>query len=80
MRRAKSFVAMGEMELMSTKILPGVRPAATPFSPKSTSSTLGVFGTMVMMPSVADATSRAERQSRPPLSTSSVGAGLWPCR
>ena len=41
---------------MSMTSLPGDRPAATPFSPNSTSSTCGVSGTMVMTMSAACAT------------------------
>jgi hypothetical protein len=44
------------MELMSTTILPDVRPAATPSAPNSTRSTSGVSGTMRIMISAAVAT------------------------
>ena len=48
---------MGEMELMSTTILPGLKPSATPLTPNSTFSTSGVSGTMVKMISALCATS-----------------------
>ena len=47
MRRAKSLVAIGEMELMSTTIFPGESPSATPPLPNSAASTCGVSGTIV---------------------------------
>src|SRR5271157_4443524 len=53
MRFAKSLVAIGEMLLMSTTILPGVSPSATPPGPNRAASTFGVSGTMVMMTSAA---------------------------
>ncbi len=54
---ANSLVAIGEIELMSTTILPCDRPSATPSSPNSTASTCGVSGTMMMMMSALLATS-----------------------
>lgn len=61
MRRAKSLVATGEMELMSTTTLPllPLRPAATPSSPNSTFSTSGVSGSIRKMMSARSATPRA---------------------
>ena len=68
MRAAKSLVAIGEMELMSTTTLPvrpsvpgapARRPAATPSSPNSTRSTSGVSGSMVKMMSARSDTPRA---------------------
>ena len=58
MRRAKDLVAIGAIELMSMTSLPGLRPAATPSPPKSTSSTCGVSGSMVMTRVALSATSR----------------------
>ena len=46
---ANSLVAIGEIELMSTTILPFDKPSATPPAPKRTVSTSGVSGTMVMI-------------------------------
>ena len=59
MRLAKSLVAMGEIELMSTTVLPLVRPAAMPYSLNSAVSTSGVSGSMVKMMSARSATPRA---------------------
>ena len=47
MRFAKSFVSIGEIELMSTTVLPFESPAATPPSANSTFATSGVPGTNV---------------------------------
>ena len=58
---------------MSTTILPDESPSATPSGPKSTSSTSGVSGTMVMMTSAPRATSRPLEQATAPLSISSFG-------
>src|SRR3569623_1775597 len=60
MRRANSFVATGEIELMSTTVLPGARPLAMPRSPNSTASTSGVAGTMTKMMSARSATPRCD--------------------
>ncbi len=77
MRLAKSLVATGEIELMSTTILPLLRPAATPSGLNSASSTWGVSGTMVMMMSALCATSAPLAQVRAPASTSAVGVAPW---
>ena len=58
---ANTFVAIGEMELMSTTTWPWLRPAATPFSANNTASTSGVSGTIVMTMSARSATPRALR-------------------
>ena len=47
------------MLLMSTTVLPWLRPAAMPASPNSAASTSGVSGTIVMMMSARSATPRA---------------------
>ena len=73
MRAAKSRVAAGEIELMSTTSLPLPRPSATPSGPKSTSSTSGVSGTMVMTMSDLSATSRGLAQAVPPASIRAAG-------
>jgi hypothetical protein len=49
MRLAKPFVATGDIELMSTTILPAVSPSAMPPGPNRAASTWGVSGTIVMM-------------------------------
>ncbi len=72
MRRANSFVASGEIELMSTTILPGVRPTATPSAPKSARSTSGVSGTMRIIISAAAATALGEAHSLPPSSNALI--------
>ena len=84
-RLAKSFVATGEIELMSTTILPAVRADATPSLPNRTSSTCGVSGTMMKMMSACDATSAPFRHTRAPASTRADGVGptvlvnsVWP--
>ena len=56
-RLANSLVSTGEIELMSTTILPPDRPSATPSLPNRTFSTSGVSGTMMMMISAFSATS-----------------------
>ena len=66
---------MGEMELMSTTVLPGEIPSATPCSPNSTASTSGVSGTIVMMMSAARATSAGLPQARAPWSSRSCFTG-----
>src|SRR6266404_9998573 len=89
MRRANSLVASGEIELISTTILPLERPAATPSEANKTFSTSGVSGTIVKTMSDFSATSRGLRQATPPFSTISFGTplrvlrkSLWPaaCR
>src|SRR4051812_12589379 len=80
MRRAKSLVATGEIELMSTTVLPGERPSATPPLPNSTCSTSGVSGTIVITTSARSAISRPERHAVPPASTRSAGAPRRLCR
>jgi len=57
---AKSLVATGEIELMSTTILPGVKPSATP-----SLATSGVSGTMTMTMSAFCATSFDEAHVLP---------------
>jgi hypothetical protein len=42
--RGEALVSIGEIELMSTTVLPFDRPAATPSSPNSTFSTSGRVG------------------------------------
>ena len=78
-RSAKPLVSMGEMELMSTTILPADRPSATPFSPNRTAATSGVSGTIVMMISERSATSLPLPQTAAPPSTSSCGIGTRSC-
>src|SRR5882762_5031644 len=80
MRRAKSLVAIGEIELMSTRILPFERPLATPSCENSTCSTSGVSETMVKTISDFSATSRHELQTTAPLSMRSCGSFLRPQR
>ena len=80
MRFANFFVSIGEIELMSTTILPRVSPSATPFAPNSTFSTSGVSGTMVMMMSAFCATSFALAHALPPAAVSSCGTPLRLCR
>ncbi len=70
---ANSFVSTGEIELMSTTILPLDRPSATPFSPNSAFCTSGVSGTIVMIRSACCATSLAVPQAVPPASVNSFG-------
>src|SRR3569832_1923788 len=86
---AKPLVAIGEIELMSTTILPLDRPAATPFSPNKAASTCGVSGTMVMMMSACLATSAPDLHAvAPPLVSTAGGVlmsytySVWPpfCR
>src|SRR4051794_40360163 len=73
MRRANSLVATGEIELMSTTVLPGARPSATPPGPNSTVSTSGVSGTMVMITSAFSAAAAGDAHARPPAATRSAG-------
>ena len=73
MRLANSLVSIGEMELMSTTILPFDKPCATPLSANSTSCTCGVSGTIVMMTSAFCATSLPFAHAIPPASVSVVG-------
>src|SRR3954453_6383721 len=80
MRRAKSLVATGEIELMSTTVLPGESPSATPPGPNSTFSTSGVSGTIVITTSACSAASRPEAHAPPPFSASSDGTALRLCR
>lgn len=77
MRLAKSLVATGEMELMSTTILPGARPAATPAGLNRASSTWGVSGTMVMITSALRATSAPLAQGVAPWSRRNWGVSPW---
>jgi len=75
---AKTLVAMGEIELMSTTVLPLTRPAAMPSAPNSAASTSGVSGTMVTgtmvkTMSARSATSRAEAHCVALLSTMDCG-------
>ncbi len=63
MRAANFLVSIGEIELMSTTILPGFKPAATPSGPNSTASTSGVSGTIRMITSDLSATSLIVLQS-----------------
>src|SRR5437588_1496739 len=76
MRLAKSLVASGEIELMSTTVLPRDSPSATPDLPNNTASTCGVSGTIVMITSLRFATSRPDSQPLTPLSVSEDGTGL----
>lgn len=46
MRTAKFWLAMDEMELMSTTVLAAPRPWSKPFLPNSTASTWGASGTI----------------------------------
>ena len=75
MRFAKAFVSTGEIELMSTTILPAESPAATPFGSNRAAATCGVSGTMVMITSARRATSLPEAQTLAPCSTSGGGTG-----
>jgi hypothetical protein len=69
---AKSFVAIGEMELMSTTVEPGFTPSATPSFPNRTSSTSGVSGTMTKMRSETLATALLLGQETAPFATTSL--------
>ena len=69
---ANSFVAIGEIELMSTTIEPGLIPSATPFLPNSTASTSGVSGTMRKTIPAFPATSFDEPQAIAPCCFSSA--------
>src|SRR3954463_15936584 len=80
MRLAKSLVATGEIELMSTTILPDDRPSAAPLRPNSAASTCGVSGTIVMTTSPDLAASLPESQALPPAPVSSSGTGLMSYR
>src|SRR5271166_5096638 len=73
MRRAKSLVAIGEIELMSTTTLPALSPSAIPSLPNRAASTSGVSGTITMTMSARAATSRPELQPIAPASSSSFG-------
>ncbi len=75
MRLANSFVSMGAMELMSTTILPLASPSATPPGAKSTFSTSGVSGTMMMITSALRATSAELAQTFAPPLTRASGTG-----
>jgi len=73
---AKALVSIGPMELMSTTILPGVSPLATPSSANSTFCTSGVSGTMVKMMSAFCATSALLAQGFAPASSKACGTLL----
>ncbi len=73
MRFAKTFVSSGEIELMSTTVLPFDRPAATPSSPNSTASTSGVSGTIRKTMSACLATSAAVAQRVAPAEAIGLG-------
>ena len=72
-RLAKPLVATGEMELMSTTILPFTSPSAIPPGAKRADSTWGVSGTMVMMMSEACATSLPLAHAFTPAAIASCG-------
>jgi hypothetical protein len=76
MRLANTLVSIGEIELISTTILPADSPSATPSLPNSTSATCGVSGSIRKMMSEACATSLGVPTDLMPLSVSSAGAGL----
>ncbi len=72
-RFANFFVSTGEIELMSTTILPRLKPSATPSESKRADATCGVSGTMVMMTSAFCAASLPDAQGLPPASISEAG-------
>ena len=74
-RLANFFVSPGEIDDMSTTILPFERPAATPLSPNSAAATCGVSGTIVMMTSLFSATSLPDLHAVAPAPVSSAGMG-----
>ena len=78
MRLAKSLVATGEMEDMSTTTLAALpfRPAATPSSANSTASTSGVSGSIRKTMSARSATPRAVVHCVALLSASAAGSLL----
>lgn len=78
MRLAKSLVAIGEIELMSTTTLPGDSPLAIPSAENSTSSTSGVSGTMRMTISAASAISFNVPQTVAPFAFTSSGTVRLP--
>jgi len=59
-------VSIGEIELISTTVLPGFSPAAIPSALNSTSRTSGVSGTMMMITSAASATAFSVSQTVAP--------------
>ena len=73
MRAANALVSTGEIELMSTTILPRLKPSTTPFASNSTAATCGVSGTIVITTSARCATSRPELQPLPPASIRAAG-------
>ena len=75
MRLANFFVSPGEIDDMSTTILPFDSPEATPLSPKSAAATWGVSGTIVMMTSLFSATSLPDLQATAPAPVRSAGTG-----
>src|SRR5688572_25537790 len=81
MRCANFLVSIGEIELMSTTILPFDKPSATPLAENSTLSTSGVSGSIRMMISAFCATSFALPRAAPPAAVSSCGTPLreWRC-
>jgi hypothetical protein len=66
---ATCWVARGETVLMSMTTAPRAAPCMTPSSPRITASMSGVSVTMVMMMSLAAATSRGVLSSSAPAST-----------
>ncbi len=58
---------------MSTTVLPALMPSATPSLPKSTFSTSGVSGTIVMMMSARLATAAGLVAALPPTAISASG-------
>jgi hypothetical protein len=70
---ANFLVSIGEIELMSTTILPADSPEATPSAPNSTSATSGVSGTMTTM--ISDCSAIDLRVSQTVAPASLTGAG-----
>jgi len=80
---AISRVGAGSIELMSITSDPAAAPSTTPLSPVRTCSTTRVSGSIVMVTSLAAATSAGpDARVAPASTTSSTGAGLreWTVR
>ena len=78
-RLANFFVAIGLIELMSMRILAGLKPSAMPLGPNTTASDIRRIGTIVMTASERSATSRGDPQGMAPASIRSDG-GCPGCR
>ena len=76
---AKRRVSTGDIELMSSRMLPGRIASARPGSPKSTASTSGVSGSMVMTTSAFAAFVMEPARTAPSATSASTAAWFRSC-